>query len=264
MHPFDRDTALGFRNSKRFNAEVSGDWSINGVANGGYLLALLTKAMLQGSDKQATPILTANYMARSLAGPAQLTAEKFAASTQFTRIQASLYQEGGERVRALGTFGIWHHPCAVQCHECSAPHLPPPEACTIVSPMEIYTLYNQLDVRLDPSCAGWMEGQLTDRSEQRGWATFKDPRPWDVPAIALIADAFPPAVFASQGMVAWVPTIELSVNVRSLPVSNWIKARFQTRFVTCGLLEEDGELWDAADNLVAVSRQIAQFRVKGA
>ena len=42
-------------------------------------------------------------------------------------------------------------------------------------------------------------------------------------------------------MVAWVPTIELSVNIRNIPTTKWLKCIFQTRFITCGLLEEDGE-----------------------
>jgi hypothetical protein len=76
----------------------------------------------------------------------------------------------------------------------------------------------------------------------------------------LIADAFPPPVFARQGGVAWIPTIELSVNIRAIPRTPWLHCRFRTRFVTAGLLEEVGEVWDADGNLVAVSRQIAQYR----
>jgi len=71
----------------------------------------------------------------------------------------------------------------------------------------------------------------------------------------------PPCVFASQGMAAWVPTIEYSVNVRQLPVPGWLKAIFTTRFISSGLVEEDGELWDEENNLIAISRQIAKYHL---
>ena len=63
-------------------------------------------------------------------------------------------------------------------------------------------------------------------------------------------------------MGAWVPTIELTVNVRKPPASQWLKCIFRTRFITCGLLEEDGEVWDETGALVAISRQIAQYRMR--
>ncbi|MBT8368552.1 MAG: thioesterase family protein [Deltaproteobacteria bacterium] len=90
---------------------------------------------------------------------------------------------------------------------------------------------------------------------------FKNTRSFDLLSILLIADSFPPAVLSSQGMVAWVPTLEYSVNIRNLAASDWLKCSFQTRFITCGLLEEDGEIWDQKGNLIAISRQIAQYRV---
>jgi acyl-CoA thioesterase len=61
-------------------------------------------------------------------------------------------------------------------------------------------------------------------------------------------------------MVAWVPTIEFSANIRNMPTGDWLKCIFRTRFITCGLLEEDGEIWDQTDQLIAISRQIAQYR----
>ena len=104
------------------------------------------------------------------------------------------------------------------------------------------------------------QDRLTEASEQRGWITFGEPRPHDMFSLLLAADSFPPAILSSQGMLAWVPTIELSVNVRNIPVSSWLKCVFRTRFINCGLLEEDGELWDEAGELIGISRQIAQFR----
>jgi hypothetical protein len=60
-----------------------------------------------------------------------------------------------------------------------------------------------------------------------------------------------------------VPTIEFSVNIRNAPKTTWLKCVFRTRFVNCGLMEEDGEVWDESGELLAISRQIAQFRKAG-
>jgi len=42
-----------------------------------------------------------------------------------------------------------------------------------------------------------------------------------------------------------------------VPAPGLLRARFVTRHVTGGLLHEDGELWDSAGQLVALSRQLA-------
>jgi acyl-CoA thioesterase len=105
-----------------------------------------------------------------------------------------------------------------------------------------------------------MQNQLVDRSENKGWIRFKNGNKYDLLSLLLIADSLPPAVMATHGIVAWVPTIELSVNIRNLPQSEWLNCGLRTRFITCGLLEADGEIWDEAGNLIAISRQIAQVR----
>jgi len=128
--------------------------------------------------------------------------------------------------------------------------------------MPNYTLFGHMDIRLDPACVGWWSGDLSDTSECKGWFIFKKERPFDIPSILLVADAFPPPVLSSQGMVAWVPTLEFSVNIRHIPTTDWLKCIFRTRFITCGLLEEDGEIWDQNGELVAITRQIAQYRAQ--
>ena len=74
----------------------------------------------------------------------------------------------------------------------------------------------------------------------------------------MVADCFAPAVFNSGvGHTSWVPTIELTVQVRGRPAPGYLAASFRTRAITGGYLEEDGEVWDGAGNLVALSRQLA-------
>ncbi len=262
MHQFDKDLTLEKIDSFSYAGQVSDNWSVNGVPDGGYLTAMLANAMMQNSHKNATPIVTANFLRRCEPGAVEIEIEKMAASRQFDRFQAKLIQSGAEKIRAFGTFAIENLECGVESCEAQAIKIDGPEDCVMVPEIPEYTIFRNMDLRLEPTSAGWMSGHLSDRSEIKGWIKFRDDRFFDALSILLVADAFPPAVLSRHGMVAWVPTIEYSVNIRNLPTSKWLKCVFRTRFITCGLLEEDGVIWDRNDTVVAISRQIAQYRAR--
>ena len=264
FHLYDQDIAISDQGTQKYAAAISSNWSINGVPDGGYLMAILADAMQRQSEREATPVITANYLARCEPGDALVSVEKIGQSKQFDRFQASLHQNDVEKIRAIDTFASASLECPVERYESDALALPPPDGCVKIPPLPNYTLFDQMDIRLDPACTGWATtGELTDKSEIKGWIRFKDDRRFDMAGILLAADSFPPAVLTTQGLVAWVPTIELSINIRNLPVGRWLKGIFRTRYITCGLLEEDGELWDDENQLVAISRQIAQYRTVG-
>jgi len=69
----------------------------------------------------------------------------------------------------------------------------------------------------------------------------------------------PPTSFNVFGVTGWVPTLELTTQIRRRPQPGWIRVRVITRHVTAGHFEEDGELWDESGALVAVSRQRAML-----
>ena len=171
-------------------------------------------------------------------------------------------QDGKEKIRAIGTFSEINKNRIEKRYEKTAPDLAPKEDCIRIPPMGNYTVYENMNVRLDPRCAGWFSGSLIDISEHKGWIKFQDDRPFDALSLLLSMDAFPPPIFSSQGMIAWVPTIEFSVNIRNIPETPWLKCIFRTHFINNGILEENGEIWDENGELVAISRQIAQFRKK--
>ncbi len=259
-HLFDQDLKLTRLSALHFQGSVTDNWSINGIPNGGYLMALLAHAMLQESTKKDTLIVTANYLHRCEIGEAEIVVKNIASSRRFDRWQAVLSQEEEERVRALGTFIQRGSAATEKRYDSSPPEVAALEECVPMPFLPRFTFFDQVDVRLDPECAGWLEGDLGNRLEQKGWARFKEPRPYDMISVLTIADAFPPPVFVAYGPIAWVPTIEFSVNVRNLPTTDWLKCSFRTRYIDNEILEEDGEVWDGNGELVALSRQVAQFR----
>ena len=263
MYRFDQGISLKKTGRWILQGEVTDNWSINGIPNGGYLMSLLLRALLTHSEKRSTPILTANYISRCVPGEMEIDVEELVRSNSFSRFQGKLIQKGNEKIRMLGTFADEPDECFIQRYEASPPDIASRETCIPVPEMPRYTLFRNLDIRLDPRCAGWMQNKMSDQSELVGWISFKDDRPFDALSIPLVVDAFPPAVFASQGPITWVPTIELSVSIRNPPRTKWLACVFRTRFVDCGLMEEDGEIWNEDGALVAISRQVAQFRKSG-
>ncbi len=260
MNMFDEDVAVVETGAGVFEGTVSGNWSVNGNPNGGYLMAILAGAMTARSEKKSTPIVTANYIARCVPGKVEVRLEEVSRTAQFNRYDARLLQDGKEKIRALGTWAVEKNDCAMERYETGAPELAPVASCVQIPEIPLYTLFHNLDMRLDPASALWIQGKTAEKSEQKGWVKFRDGRRYDLLSLFLIADSIPPAIFVSQGPAAWVPTIELSTNIRNMPQTEWLRFSLRTRFVTCGLLEADGEVWDDAGNLVSISRQIAQIR----
>jgi hypothetical protein len=48
------------------------------------------------------------------------------------------------------------------------------------------------------------------------------------------------------------------VHVRAWPAPGWLRLKHSTRNFAHGYLEEDAEVWDSTDRLVAQSRQLAR------
>ncbi len=53
------------------------------------------------------------------------------------------------------------------------PEIAPLDDCVVIPEIPNYSLFSWMDVRLDPSCAGWMTGTVAEKSEIRGWIRFK-------------------------------------------------------------------------------------------
>ncbi len=111
MHIFDQiiaATQTTQLDDKRFlhQLDITNNFSVSGLPNGGYLMAILARQMLDRSDKGTTPIFTVNYLARTAIGPAEIITEEISRSRQFNRYEARVIQNDREILRSMGTFMI--------------------------------------------------------------------------------------------------------------------------------------------------------------
>ena len=242
----------------RFEGVVAEGWDIGGHANGGYLLAIAVRAMAQVAERPPLTI-TGHYLAPALAGPCIVEVNEIRRGRRMATSSAALYRDGHRTLQVLGTFA---EPGTEPVELCDgAPvDLPPYDECVApAAPDEppMPALNERLAVRLRPGDDGFRFGRSSGRAEVAGWFAFADGADIDEIALMLVADAFPPPVFNLGGVVGWVPTLELTVHIRAHPVPGPLRCVFRSRFIQGGLIEEDGEIWDGSDRLVAQSRQIS-------
>lgn len=264
---FDRDTAVVRRAPGVHDARLSPGWTIGHALNGGYLLAVLGRALADTLPHPDPFTVSAHYLTATVPGPAVLRSQVLRTGRTLSTGTASLLQqdEDGrevERIRALATYGdLDALPPDVRT-TAKPPGLPPLEHCpgSADAPAETFEqapITARLDLRIDPATAGWAVGAPSGRGEMRAWFGLADGREPDPLALLLAVDALPPTAF-EMGLTGWVPTVELTVHVRAKPAPGPLRVSVVTRNLAGGYLEEDAEVWDGADRLVAQSRQLAR------
>ncbi|MCF8130724.1 MAG: thioesterase family protein, partial [Deltaproteobacteria bacterium] len=129
MSLFKDETESVEESPGNFRGRISGNWSVNGNPNGGYLMGIMVGAALQKSDKKSTPIVTANFISRGTPGFAEIVVEEISHSRQFQRFQMRLIQEGAEKVRAVATFSAEKENCSNERYETGPAPLPPRDRC---------------------------------------------------------------------------------------------------------------------------------------
>lgn len=262
---FDEATTVVAGEGGSYQAVVVGDYNIGPVPNGGYVMSIALAAIqarLPGCDPLT---MTAHFLRPAIVAPARVDVEVVKEGRRYATVRARLWQGGdlgaGEVLSVLATLTMAGAPAPagepLTLVDGSPPELGRLEELERVPRTDFYAIGGQLDFRLERQCAGWMRGERSGRADMRGAIRFADGRPLDLLSIPLLADATTPAVF---GVIPFrrVPTLELTVHFRARPApGSWLRFTSRTRFAFAGHLEEDGELWDDAGQLVAQSRELA-------
>lgn len=246
----------------QWTAEVAEGWDIFGVTNGGYLMAIATRAM--GRESNGRTLISANgtFINPATPGPVNVKVEELKEGRSLSTLVAVMSRNGMPLVHVTGVFADPDRPR----HDAflastGPPELPDPENSVPVQPSQDAPLpppfTGKIQLRVPPEDASIPLDSRGDLPRARGWFRLRGDEELDSHAVVLAADAFPPAIFYSSLGVGWTPTVDLAVQVRDPAPTGWLACEYRTRFIGGGLLEEDGEIWDQSGNLVALSRQLA-------
>lgn len=264
MTRFDRDTALTRLCEGRFRARIDPGWWITHGPNGGYVAALLTRAIQEavGNPAQKIPrTLTIHYLSPLGEGEAELDVDCEREGRTLTTVSARLRQNGRTCALALAALSLTRPPIEIALETALAPEVPLPEELEAADSTAV-PIRQRLDTRFVPGFESF-----TERGEAvvMAWLRLREPRPLDAPELALYADGMPPAVFAlrSGNRPLGVPTVELTLHFHVDPSEagiaddDFVLLRVASRTVRDSFTTEDCDLWSRDGRLLCHARQIA-------
>lgn len=258
---FAADTEVARTGDGTFGAKISRRWWIARGPNGGYVAAILLRAMTHELDdpSRAARSLTVHFPAAPAEGPVVVTCEVQRRGRSVATVSARMEQDGRLVALALAAFSpAFDGPSFDETvmPEVAAPEtLQPVPAASPAPP-----LLDNLDLRWAVGPPPFSEA---DRALTGGWLRLTEPEPLDAPLLALYCDAWLPAPFTRLSGVQPAPTVELTVHFRApLPPPGaepdaFCLGVFSTRLAREGFFEEDGEIWSRDGVLLAQSRQLA-------
>ena len=255
---FDADTRLSGAGPE-FTASLGETWSGPPGVNGGFMLALCTRALARVVPFPDPLVVSGFFLRPGSPGQARVATEVIRAGKTTAFGEAALWRDGRQVLRATAAFTDLAQAAArPDGHAFSAraaPDLPPPQECFGFEPGAVrgVSIADHFDYRM-AAVPGWVSGRPTGDPRYEFWIRFRDGRPADVLALPLIVDAAAPAVL-ELGIAS--TTVELTVHLRARPAPGWLACRTWTSYVGGGYHEEDFEVWDSAGTLVAQSRQLA-------
>ena len=268
MTAFDDATAVIPLGPGRFAADIDPQWSVAGRANGGYALALATRAALLTADRHPDPLaVTGAFAASTPAGPVAVEVEvlREGRSSSVSRVRVRAEGDPGDPgtvtyLEVMVTSGVLAEGDP-QLAGPPPPRLPAeadcPRAPADAGPFSA-PLLQQIAERFDPSTLGFAVGRPSGHGELRAWLRFDDGRQPDLLGLICLVDAMPPPTFdLSSVKFGWVPTMQLSVCLRARPAPGPILGRTVARSVGGGAVDETADLWDSRGRLVAVAHQLA-------
>jgi acyl-CoA thioesterase len=135
-----------------------------------------------------------------------------------------------------------------------APRVPDVDSCArFALPPELVPAAAHFDIR---PAAGPLPLTGADEPMMCAWITLLPELPADAAALAILADALPPAIFPTLRAPVAIPTVALSMHVHGAPLGGLpVLVRTVNSSTGGGWSVDDTSIWDRSGLLLASARQ---------
>jgi len=266
---FDRDTAVRLEREEGprclFAAEVADGWRAGRGPHGGYLAAMLLRALTEtvADPARSARSLTIHYARAPEPGPVTIETRIERAGRSLSTLSARMKQDGRLVALVLSAFSTpWS---GLETADLVMPTVAPPDATRIGGSLlehgaPPFTRHIVLQTRI----GGVPFASPEQPMEVGGWLGFTEPRPIDALALAFFSDALIPAPFMRSKHPNPAPTVDLTVHFRTaLPRPRQAEEhelcliRVRAGVIHEGFFDEDSTIWAPDGTLLAQSRQLA-------
>jgi hypothetical protein len=261
---FTEDSSVTLLEENVWKGNLSDRWSIGSTPNGGYSMALATRA-ISGSLTHKDPLsITANYLERVDFGEAIIKVEPLSITKSLSTARASLIQDNKLKIVFTASFTDFSRSNGLDLSTRSEPDFEHYDDCILHPYKEGFNpvLEKSLEKKYCSDSIWWENNNNKNKACLNLYMSWPERDIADLYSLILFLDATTPPIFNKLGSVGWVPTISLTSHIRGFPKPGPLKVIAKTEFVTKGFMEEDREIWDSEGNLVGQSKQMAKLRIK--
>lgn len=262
----DRSLALEHFDGGRWRGATSPDYANRVGPYGGWIAALLIKAILDQNPGGEPLSLTVTFLGGCQDGPLDGSCRLLRRSRTNEHWTAEFADQTGTLVaHGVVTFGLRRPTVEIGLPPAPAPAPPPAEAPARPdfggAGPGFFRRYDYRQFVGKPF-------RINETAESRGWLKDADSRPLDYISLAAAADAPMPRVFLKSTSPSPIATMTMSVYFHAAPEAmaeaggDYILIDCSMRIGRQGFHDQIATLWTASGKLLATTEQIVWYNLK--
>ena len=264
---FENSIIIDKSDENIFSMTPSKDYFVGNTPHGGYLTAVMQKALSLSMPHPHVINSNTLYLDRTEPKEISIHVDKIRESRGSSVGRVSLIQDEKLRCMMTGICSDFNYMNGVNDLETLPPNIFSEKRDLFISlnfdnKQEGFTpsFIKQTKCDIAKKHAWWLknENDLGGEARCAGFISMGEEIP-DQFVLSFYSDFFPPVVMNKYGPLGWVPTLSLTTNIRQLPTTSELFMDVKAKDLNKGFFEQDCQIWDLNKNLVATSRQLTRI-----